>query len=83
MTQYRSVPHAEGVSVETGIIQFGKDSPGVFISGDDVLIYAVSLQVCLEHPSESHAADTTKSLVDLLCECRMAYLDHHRQLQTK
>lgn len=38
--------------VETGVVQFGTDWPGVFIRGDDAVNYAFSLRFLLNKLSE-------------------------------
>lgn len=41
--------------VETGVVQFGDDWPGVFIRGDDCLGYALALRGTLSRLSDSFA----------------------------
>lgn len=43
MTDIRNLPEVED-RVETGVVQFGDDWPGVFIRGDNALHYAENLR---------------------------------------
>jgi hypothetical protein len=58
---------AQEERVETGVVQFGDDWPGVFIRGDDAFNYANMLKAVL-HSTEagSIARVATKELIDLL-----------------
>ena len=53
--------------VETGVIQFGDDWPGVFIRGDHAGHYAFLLEVILEQPQMADEQITRMSL-SKLCE---------------
>jgi hypothetical protein len=70
---------AETRRVETGRMQFGNDWPGVFIRGDDALLFANSLQTMLNEvepratelaEAELRALSRIKELKDLLKSCR-------------
>jgi hypothetical protein len=76
--------------VETGVIQFEDDWPGVFIRGDDAYYYASELQDLLE--AISHLPNEVKvrrrvldGLADLLRSCNItsAYREIPRILELK
>lgn len=58
--------------IETGVVAFGEDWPGVFIRGDDAYNYAVQLEAVLEAVRGSQdgmvllSAHIVKGLKDLL-----------------
>lgn len=58
--------------VETGVVQFGEDWPGVFIRGDNALGYALALEAALEAAAlgsalalESRIRVTSRPLMDI------------------
>ena len=70
---------------ETGVMQFEKDWPGVFIRGDEALSYANQLQILLDglesrarlgniSEQEIGAWEKLKGFVELLESCRAADL---------
>lgn len=61
---------AESQRIETGVVQFGNDWPGIFIRGDRAIYLAFILsQYLVETNSSSIGAVVLRSLVNLLNEC--------------
>lgn len=54
---------------ETGPMQFGNDWPGVFIRGDNALLFAGAIEAAIEHVPHEHIA-RLKRLADTLRSCR-------------
>lgn len=59
--------------VETGVVQFEDDWPGIFIRGDDCFAYAMALDTVIkrykvdaEHFEDRFAYNALKDLMDLL-----------------
>lgn len=69
-TEIRKLPE-KTPRIETGVIQFGEDWPGVFIRGDNALYYAMSLRQVLDSldPEHALAGVVLKGLADLLSSC--------------
>jgi hypothetical protein len=57
----------------TGVMQFDDDWPGVFIRGDDAMIYSITLGRALERLADDAwlEAASLVDLVDLLGSCRV------------
>ena len=55
--------------VETGVVRFGDDWPGVFIRGDNALAYAMYIHRFLEHPEDLIAKANLEGLARLLIGC--------------
>ena len=57
--------------VETGVVQFGDDWPGIFIRGDDALPYAMYLEQLIHAVEETNplGAIPLRGLVDILRSC--------------
>jgi hypothetical protein len=66
MEEIQSLPPQEK-RVETGVVQFGDDWPGVFIRGDNALYYAFMLSH--EKRDDWLSTAALKSLLDLLSSC--------------
>lgn len=61
---------------ETGPMQFGEDWPGVFIRGDNALVYAAHLRNIIEFLDEVEEGDIfmiscLKGLVETLESCKV------------
>jgi len=55
---------------ETGPMSFGDDWPGVFIRGDNALMYATNLRLLMhELPEDKFLKDVLTGLHDLLRSC--------------
>lgn len=54
--------------VETGIVQFDDDWPGVFIRGDNAMHYAM----CLENPDFALSPSIIRGLIELLKSCQVS-----------
>lgn len=70
MSDIRLLPEQKE-RVETGIVKFGDDWPGIFIRGDNALYYALCLREAaslMAGVSAMFAADL-KELADLLSSC--------------
>lgn len=52
--------------IETGVVQFEDDWPGVFIRGDDAFAFTMALDSLVLAGSDSMAKHMVKSLHDLL-----------------
>lgn len=60
--------------IETGVLQFNDDWPGVFIRGDNAINYAIHLGALLElDNTHSISKSVLKSLVDLLSSCAIVH----------
>jgi hypothetical protein len=63
---------ADGARVETGVVQFGDDWPGVFIRGDNAAYYAMALETELNYPgTDPMALLAVKELFKLLTSSRV------------
>lgn len=58
--------------VETGVIQFGKDWPGVFIRGDNAFMFASALKQLADKSIRVNCleANVMDRLIELLESCR-------------
>jgi len=59
------MPH-KGTRVETGVVQFGDDWPGVFIRGDNAFAYARALNALLEGRADVLMTARVNGLLRLL-----------------
>ena len=65
MTTIQNIPE-QSPRVESGVVQFGNDWPGIFIRGDR----AMYLAACLKHQNPSFLElGSIKGLADLLGSC--------------
>ena len=55
--------------IETGVVKFGGDWPGVFIRGDNSLYFSMCLKLLLEGESSVIEKSILESLVRLLGSC--------------
>lgn len=62
----RKLPAQKGPRVETGVIQFGDDWPGVFIRGDAAFGYAIYLRTLLNGGDDLIALASNQGLLSLL-----------------
>jgi hypothetical protein len=60
-----------GDRVETGLVQFGDDWPGVFIRGDNAMRYAMHLRIALQNGIDADPIGNTviAGLARLLASC--------------
>jgi hypothetical protein len=56
--------------VESGVIKFGEDWPGLFLRGDDALAYAIYLKNFLDCPTDIMSQVQMRGLVELLSSVR-------------
>jgi hypothetical protein len=63
----RQLPEQEQ-RVETGVVQFGDDWPGVFIRGDNAFNFAIHLKIMIDRVDDTDPINkmTVESLLDLL-----------------
>jgi len=61
----------EGERIETGVVQFGEDWPGIFIRGDQAIGMSELLKVIAARVPASEA-DLLKRISDLLGSCRVS-----------
>ena len=57
--------------IETGVVQFDDDWPGVFIRGDNALYYAMLVRRAVESMPNGLVKSNLKGLADLLDESRV------------
>lgn len=71
----QKLPIAADERVETGVVQFGDDWPGIFLRGDAALPYSMYLRQLMDLTVAGHRPDAilqmyVRQLADLLESCR-------------
>ena len=59
-------PPSSGSRVETGVVQFGDDWPGVFLRGDNAAYFGMALEQLLNGATDPITRNTLSGLCDLL-----------------
>lgn len=72
--EVRELPGVD-VRVETGVIRFGEDWPGIFIRGDSAFNYANMLEI--DGWMSDHAK---RELIKLLRSCDMRHIHNQKSL---
>lgn len=65
----REIPHPTDGRVETGIVQFDGDWPGVWIRGDNALAWAGELKAILMVPDHKWGRKSLERMIELLESC--------------
>lgn len=68
MDNVRELP-GQDARVETGVVQFGDDWPGIFIRGDNAFAYARHLRALIDNPEDVFGIAAAAGLATLLESC--------------
>lgn len=78
--EYKKIPcvtRIENQRVETGVLQFGDDWPGIFIRGDNALHLGMTLKAYLDGEIEDPISTMyLKGLANLLSSCDAQLVDN-------
>lgn len=55
--------------IETGVVQFGDDWPGIFIRGDNADHYAMIAKIAADRTDDPRTQEALRQLMDLLLSC--------------
>ena len=70
MSEIKKIPYDQS-RIETGVVQFGNDWPGVFIRGDEALGLASDIKIVLKSNDPLLMSKMLEIVAEMLRSCRV------------